>query len=265
MKRLSFLAGLMLMAIVTYAQTADEVVQKYIQAIGGAEKWQNLKTLYTEAVAVSQNGQEVNTKLTRIQGKIARREVDFGMGTMKMVLTPDKGWFASPRNSGTFEPMPQGMQAEQSWELDMNPLVDYAAKGSKIELAGKEPVDGKEAYKIKLTSAAGKERTYFIDAASYYLVQESYMGRGERMRGPGGNGGAGGAAGGGGGNGGNAGAGAGAGPTEIKVKYENFQKTPEGLVFPFTVAMGMGPRLNFEKIEINPTVDEKSLMEGVKQ
>ena len=97
-----------------------------------------MNTLVIEAVAVTQNGQEITTKISKIQNKIMRREVNMGMGTMKMVVTPESGWFASPRNAGSFEAMPQGMQAEQSLELDINPLSDYAAKGSKVELAGKE-------------------------------------------------------------------------------------------------------------------------------
>ena len=39
------------------------------------------------------------------------------------------------------------------------PLYDYAAKGSKVELLGK---DG-NAYKIKLTSKENVESTYIID------------------------------------------------------------------------------------------------------
>ena len=250
MKRFYLMMSAVLIFACVQAQTADEVIKKHLDATGGADKWPTLNTLVIEAVAVTQNGQEITTKISKIQNKILRREVNMGMGTMKMVVTPDNGWFASPRNNGSFEAMPQGMQAEQSLELDINPLSDYAAKGSKVELAGKEQVDGKEAFKIKLTTSKGKERNYFIDAASYYLVKETFMSNRERGRG---------------GSGGNAGTPS-TGPTEVTVTFDNFQKTPEGFVFPFTISSsGMGPKLNLEKIEINPAVDEKSLMEGIKQ
>jgi len=250
MKRIYFTITAILAFACVQAQTADEVIQKHLQATGGSDKWPTVKTLIMEAVAVGQNGQEIITKITKVQGKIIRREVDFGMGKMKMVVTPESGWFASPRNGGSFQEMPQGMLAEQSFELDINPLSDYAAKGSKAELAGKEQVDGKEAFKIKLTSSKGKERNYFIDATSYFLIKETFMSNRERMRG---------------GNGGNAGA-TPSGPTEVAITFDNFQKTPEGFVFPFTISTaGMGPKMNLEKIEVNPAVDEKSLMEGIKQ
>jgi hypothetical protein len=232
-----------------HAQTADEIIQKHLEATGGVDKWNGLNTIVMEAVSVAQNGQEVTTKLTKVNGKILRREVNFGMGTMKMVITPEAGWFANPRNGGSFEAMPAAMQAEQSLELEINPLLNYAAKGSKAELAGKEQVEGKEAFKIKLTSSNGKERNYFIDAANYYLVKETFMSNRERGRGT---------------NGANSGA-APAGPTEVSITFDNFQKTPEGFVFPFTIGTGMGPRMNLENIEVNPVVDENSLMEGIKK
>ena len=246
MKQLILFITLLGSLTFSHAQTADEIIQKHLDATGGADKWKNVKTLYSEAVVVTPNGQEVNTKVWKIQGKGLRREVDFGMGNMKMVVTSDKGWVASPRNGGSFEPMPESMREEQSWETDINPLSDYAAKGYKAELVGKETFDGKEAYKIKVTNDKGKERNFFIDAGSFFLVKETFMGRRERPRNP------------------NGGGGTPEGPTEQSLVFENHTKTPEGFVFPFTVSMGpASPKVNYEKIEVNPVIDEKKLMEGV--
>src|SRR3954466_5101774 len=111
MKRFSVTIVAILTFAFVHAQTADEVIQKHLEATGGADKWPTVHSIIMEAVAVSQNGQEVTTKVTKVQGKILRREVNFGMGTMKMVVTPETGWFANPRNGGSFEPMPAAMQS----------------------------------------------------------------------------------------------------------------------------------------------------------
>ena len=50
------------------------------------------------------------------------------------------------------------------------PLVDYKEKGNQIELVGKEDVEGKPAYRLKLTSKKGEVRSYLFDAATYHLV-----------------------------------------------------------------------------------------------
>lgn len=55
------------------------------------------------------------------------------------------------------------------------PLVDYIAKGNKAELQGKETIDGKEAYKVKLTLATGKDVTYYFDTKTNLLVQTKQM------------------------------------------------------------------------------------------
>ena len=40
--------------------------------------------------------------------------------------------------------------------------MDYKAKGSKIELVGKDDMEGTEVYKLKLTTKDGKEKTMFF-------------------------------------------------------------------------------------------------------
>ena len=51
------------------------------------------------------------------------------------------------------------------------PLVDYKAKGNRIELAGKEDLDGRPAYRLKLTSQNGEVRFYLFDASSFLLLK----------------------------------------------------------------------------------------------
>ena len=51
-------------------------------------------------------------------------------------------------------------------ELD-GPLVDHAKKGTKVELQGMEPVEGKSAYKLRLTKSGGVQRNLWVDASSF--------------------------------------------------------------------------------------------------
>src|SRR5205085_9981757 len=50
-------------------------------------------------------------------------------------------------------------------------LIDYAAKGTKVALEGVEPVEGRDAYKLKLTTRAGAVRRVWIDARSFLDVK----------------------------------------------------------------------------------------------
>ena len=55
-------------------------------------------------------------------------------------------------------------------DLD-GPLVDYAPKGYRLELAGRDTADGRPAYAIRVLRPDSLEDTYFIDAASFLQIK----------------------------------------------------------------------------------------------
>ena len=237
MKRFLLSAFILFCASGAMSQTVDEVIDKYVNAIGGKDKLSALQSIYMETVSVMQNGNEMTAKMWKVNGKLVRREINFGMGSMTSVVTEKEGWNSNPRNGNKFEPVtPEALQMQQA-EMDCaGPLVDYKAKGHTAELLGKEDVEGTECYKVKLTLKSGRDLTYFIDTKNYYII---------RMKTKGGGGMGGGRA------GGNP-------DQEFIVDYSDYRKTPEGYVFPFaTTRVGMGSATNVEKIEINKPVDPK--------
>lgn len=249
MKKILFLTGLAFLVGVgmVNAQTADEIVNLYITALGGKEKIAGIKSVYMEGVTVMQNGNELTARTYKVQDQLYRREMELGaMGNMTQIVTPEKGWFSNPRNGGAFEAMPEEMLKGMKGELDcLNPLVNYAAKGHQVTVLGKEVIDGKSCHKLKCTLASGSDITYYIEESTGYLLRETRKGRGGMMGG-GGRPGA---------QGGNAGA-----ETEFNIDYRNYQKTADGYVFPFTVTMGgRGAGMTMEKIEVNKSMDLKTL------
>lgn len=223
------------------AQTADEVIAKYIDALGGKEKLLSIKTLYTEGTAVMQNGMEINSRSWRVKDKLFRQETSFTMGSVVVIATPTKGWVSNPRNGGAFTAMPDQQLKNMQAQLDpAGPLVDYAAKGNKVEMLGKDTVGAKNCYKLKLTLASGAYITYFIDVESYHILREAR--KRDAFSG-----------GGGGGRGGNP-------EGEFNLDFGDYQKTSDGYVFPYTVVIGgFGARTNLEKIEVNKPVDVEKL------
>jgi outer membrane lipoprotein-sorting protein len=223
------------------AQTADEVISKYVDAMGGKEKLNSINTLHMEGVAVMQNGNELTTTIDRVNGKLSRRESQFGaMGSFTMLITDKGGWVSSPRSSGKFEAIPADKLKNTKAELDCaGSLVDYAAKGYKVEYLGKEQLDGKDCHKIKLTLTSGADITYYIDAQTYYISRESHKGSSFA---------------------GGAGGRPGTQDADINTDFSDYQKTDQGYIFPYKVKMGgMGNGMTFEKIEVNKKLDEAKL------
>jgi hypothetical protein len=154
--------------------------------------------------------------------------------------------------------MPADALPRMQSELDIfGPLVNYAEKGNSVELLGKDSANGKSCFKLKLLNSQGRETTYWIDDASYLLVQSTGMG--------GFMGGGGGRRGGGGG-GGEPGGNPGGAPRPERSNRDRFvlyndYKPVDGILFPHNLEMyvpgGEGPAgggTTFDKIEVNKPV-----------
>jgi len=117
-------------------------------------------------------GNEVEVKVTKVQGKLNR--VDFAVGGNNgyTLVTPDKGWMYIPMRSDEVQEIPAERLKAMQDQLDIaGPLVDYTAKGYKATLLGKDTVKGSDAWKIQLTDSTGKSNTYLIDTKTHLLVQ----------------------------------------------------------------------------------------------
>ena len=156
------------------AQTVDEVINKYVEALGGKEKLATLKTLRMDG-SMSLQGTDVSITNTRSHMVGSRTDIVV-MGTQNyQIVTPDKGWVFMPvQGQSAPEEMGADVFKYSHSQLDLQgPLVDYATKGNKVELEGKETIDGSETFKLKLTNKVGGVATYFIDAKTYRINKVS--------------------------------------------------------------------------------------------
>src|SRR5882672_5166569 len=136
------------------AQTADEIINKYIDAIGGKEKISGIKTLYYES-KLEVMGNEAASNTYMINGKAYKSETDFSGQKIIQCVTEAGGWAVNPlAGQAVPEELPKEMLkgSELQYTVPGTAFIDYAAKGNKIELQGKEKVNGTSAYKLKLTT-----------------------------------------------------------------------------------------------------------------
>src|SRR4026208_2317501 len=113
MKRFFLSIFLLGAAVFSYAQTVDEVIAKYVDAMGGKDKLSSIQTLHMVGISTMQNGNEVTTEIWKENNKLFRRESSFGMGSMKTLITNDGGWQTNFRSGGAFEAMQEQMLKNQ--------------------------------------------------------------------------------------------------------------------------------------------------------
>lgn len=158
------------------AQTVDEIIDKHLAARGGKQKLLAIKTIYMEG-SREMMGNEVAVKVIKEQGKLSRTEFEMGGTNGFVLITEKEAWNFFPMRSPTPTKMPDDALPALQTELDIaGPLADYAAKGHKAELLGKDTADGIACYKIKLTTSAGRVIHYWIDADTYLLNQSASKG-----------------------------------------------------------------------------------------
>src|ERR1700754_876975 len=148
-----------------WAQTADEIVSKYVDAIGGQKVVSGITSLTIES-NVSVMGNDVPTTVHILNGKGFKSEADFNGNKIVKCITEKGGWDINPM-SGQSSPVPMSADVAKAGKGAYQvggPLVDYAAKGYKVELAGKDGAD----YKLKV-SDGGVNITYYINATTYLI------------------------------------------------------------------------------------------------
>ena len=160
----SFFIGIALFGLTSvHAQTADDIVNKYITAVGGRDAINNVKSLVV-AGSTQVMGGDGSTTTILLVGKGYKNESVFGDSKVINCVTTTAGWTLNPF-VGVTAPTAIPADAVKAGQIQVqfNPLANYAAFGYKVELTGKDSAD----YKLKLT---GNEQN-----VTFYINQKSYL------------------------------------------------------------------------------------------
>src|SRR5438552_16095802 len=171
--RRALLALMTLAALPLSAQTADEIVSKYVKTIGGMDKLQAVKSVRRSGKFTGGGGFEARVLEEKRRPDQIRQE--FSIQGMVGVTAYDgrSGWKIEPWQ-GKKDPEPLGEEEMKSIVEDSDfdgPLVNYASKGNKVEYAGMEPVEGTDAYKLKVTLKNGDVEYFYMDTDYYVPIK----------------------------------------------------------------------------------------------
>ncbi len=164
-RRLCLLLAFVCSAAFVFAQTAEELVAKNLQAKGGLDKIKAIKTLRVTAT-VETPDQIVATMSVDSKAPDMERQ-SFTIQGMSQVMAYDgsTAWWINPFQ-GRKDPTLMGEDQARALIEDADfygPLVDAAQKGNTIEYVGHATIDGDDAYQLKVTLKNGDFIYYYLD------------------------------------------------------------------------------------------------------
>ena len=251
--------------------SAAQIVDKNVAARGGLQAWRVVQTLSLEGKMGAGGNQRAvlhvpaphsdeignnmphrpaaETQLPFLlelkRPRKMRLELQFKGQTSVQVFDGTNGWKFRPflnRNDVERYSSEELKVASNREDLD-GPLVDYAAKGSRIALDGTEKVEGRDTYKIKVTEKSGHSFDVWVDAQTF--LETKMEGQPRRLDGT---------------------------DHPVEVYYRDYRNV-DGLQIPFlleTRVLSVGKnslglrdtpvppeKIVIEKVVVNPKVDEK--------
>jgi outer membrane lipoprotein-sorting protein len=173
------LTTFVLMGAVASAQTADEIIEKSIVASGGREALAKVTSRATSGtMTVSTPGGDItgtiealNQAPNKLQTVITLDLSAMGAGKMTIDQRFDgtNGWATNSMQGET--PVTSGQLDTWRNAIFPSPFLDYKARGTKIELTGKEKLEDKDVYALLITPATGPTTRLWVDATTYQPVK----------------------------------------------------------------------------------------------
>src|SRR5580704_10030369 len=161
-------AAIVFSSIAADAQTVDEVIAKNIQARGGLDKLQSVRSIRTTAKYTQGSFRADFRQENKRADKVREEIIIQGMAQVQ-AYDGKTGWQISPFG-GRKDPelLSQDDLKSLAVDADMDgPLIRYKEKGHKAELVGHDSMEGTDCFKIKLSMKNGDVRYYYLDSDSY--------------------------------------------------------------------------------------------------
>ena len=211
----------------------DDIVASNLEARGGKERIQALQSIRESGTVRGPGGRTAQVVREIKRPGLFRLEFNYQGTTSVFANDGNAGWQVAPLQ-GQFEPMAMPPEADAAGGADQRdiegPLVDWKQKGHAVTLEGRESIDGREAFKLKVAMKDGAVRYDYVDVASRQIVRSDVT---RLIRGH---------------------------STVLQNTFSDFRSVG-GLIFPHLIRTTVKDRpevltVDVQKIEINPALDD---------
>ncbi len=212
----------------TQAQTADEIIDTYLENTGGKENWKKLTG--TKMVAqVNQGGMVI--PVTIYSGNKGEQAVVIELQGKTITQFAFDGETMWSTNFMTMKAEKSDKETTDNMKLSTNdfpnPFIDYKEKGYTVEYLGKETKEGTETFKVQLTTEPVSLNGVESPSISYYYFEtENYVPIMVETT---------------------------QGANKTTVTMSDYQEV-DGLYFPFSMSQGPQP-IEIKEIVLNPEIE----------
>jgi len=240
MKSLITTACLIGLSTFAFAQTAEEIVNQYLDNIGGRSKLEAIQATQMEA-KVDAGGMTLPVKM--IQTKKGESMISFELQGRVIVQQAFDGTTAWGVNFQTMKAEKSESEVSENMKRSLGDFPDaflnYKANGYTLEKMADETVEGTSCFKIKLTKKKQLSEGKEVENVVYYFFDKNdmvpIMTETEVMSGP-------------------------AKGTIAQTVLSEYQEV-DGVYFPFSITQrskgGPGQTIVIDKVIMNPTIDSK--------
>lgn len=233
MKKLRILIMLFISVIISaglWAQTADDVINDYLSAIGGKEKLAKINSMQMTSEIFSDMF-EADAVTTVLNGKGYKMEMEIQGYLVETCFTDKVGWQTDPMAGSVAE------MSEDQYKLGKGaiyvggPLGNYEDLGYSAELVGRADVNGINTYQVKLTmEGTDLSSNHFFDPDTHLQIRTVVVidNQGTDM--------------------------------EVVTDYKDYKEIEGGIKMAFTQEIDYGGQMSMENalksVEVNIPVDE---------
>lgn len=159
-----------------WAQTAEELVERNLQARGGRARLIQIQALHCQGKLLNGSGEsamEMAYELFLQSPDHYRSQHSLQGMTAISAFDGQEGWRISPFG-GRKDPEKVSHEECKSmqWSSDIvGPLMDFQAKGHRLDYLGREDVEGTNTYVLRLTRASGESETHYLDPDTYLEIR----------------------------------------------------------------------------------------------
>lgn len=177
MKKFSWMTLLLCAIAPALAQTADEILTKNAQAMGGAKSVADLKSYTSHGIMTAMNGMTIELETYNKGDKMLVKSTIKAMNTvMTMGCNAGDCWAEDPYMG--LRALSGQEKEQQLISYDWTSAFEWKEQFPKREFKGTDKLNGKDVYKVLLVSKAGMSMLHYIDQKTYMVLRSDFTVKG---------------------------------------------------------------------------------------